>query len=150
VLVFSQFTSMLALLSAALEKAGLRHALLTGDTTDRAEPVRRFQQRETPILLASLKAGGVGLNLTAADAVIHYDPWWNPAVEQQAVDRAHRLGREQPVFVYKLLCEDTIEDKIEAMKTEKSDLAGLLLDAADAPGALDARDLRALFDLPAP
>ncbi|PXV55970.1 Helicase conserved C-terminal domain-containing protein [Dyella jiangningensis] len=145
VLVFSQFTSMLALISTALEQAGHAHAQLTGDTTDRAEPVRRFQQREVPILLASLKAGGVGLNLTAADAVIHYDPWWNPAVEQQAIDRAHRLGREQPVFVYKLLCEDTVEDRIESMKSDKAELADLLLDKPGAPAAADARTLHALF-----
>jgi SNF2 family DNA or RNA helicase len=146
VLVFSQFTSMLGLISDALTQAGFDHALLTGDTADRAEPVRRFQARETPLLLASLKAGGVGLNLTAADAVVHYDPWWNPAVERQAVDRAHRIGREQPVFVYKLLCEDTIEEKIEAMKAGKSELADGLLDAGDVPEALDPRALQALFE----
>ena len=142
VLVFSQFTAMLDLISGALEHAGHAHDRLTGDTTDRAAPVKRFQRREVPILLASLKAGGVGLNLTAADAVIHYDPWWNPAVEQQAIDRAHRLGREQPVFVYKLLCEDTVEDRIESMKSGKADLADLLLDSAPTP---DARALHALF-----
>jgi SNF2 family DNA or RNA helicase len=113
--------------------------------------VRRFQSGDAPILLASLKAGGVGLNLTAADAVIHYDPWWNPAVETQAVDRAHRLGREQPVFVYKLLCDDTIEERIEAMKDQKSGLADAMLDASAAPLArLDERDLRHLFDLSLP
>ena len=144
ILLFSQFTSMLALLSDDLSQAGFEHAVLTGDTADRGDPVRRFQQRHTPILLTSLKAGGVGLNLTAADAVIHYDPWWNPAVEQQATDRAHRLGRDRPVFVYKLLCEDSIEEKIEAMKTGKSDLAGQLLDDAGARGALD---LQTLIDL---
>ena len=150
VLVFSQFTSMLDLISSALCQSGHDHDELTGDTGNRAEPVRRFQQRETPILLASLKAGGVGLNLTAADAVIHYDPWWNPAVEHQAVDRAHRLGRDQPVFVYKLLCEDTIEDKIESMKIEKSDLAGFLLDATHGQGALDPHALQSLFENPLP
>jgi len=145
VLVFSQFTLMLDLISSALDSAGHAHVQLTGDTSDRASPVKRFQQREVPILLASLKAGGVGLNLTTADAVIHYDPWWNPAVEQQAIDRAHRLGREQPVFVYKLLCEDTVEDRIESMKSDKADLADLLLDTPGAPAAPDARALHALF-----
>ncbi|MGH8152493.1 MAG: DEAD/DEAH box helicase, partial [Rhodanobacteraceae bacterium] len=151
VLVFSQFTSMLALIGAALDTVKLGYAVLTGDTTDRATPVRRFQAGDVPILLASLKAGGVGLNLTAADAVIHYDPWWNPAAETQAVDRAHRIGRERPVFVYKLLCEDTIEERIETMKTHKSDLADAMLGDTAAPLArLDDKDLRNLFDLPAP
>jgi SNF2 family DNA or RNA helicase len=99
VLVFSQFTSMLKLISESLQAASFEHAVLTGKTKDRAIPVRQFQSGEVQILLASLKAGGVGLNLTAADAVVHFDPWWNPAVELQAVDRAHRLGREEPVFV---------------------------------------------------
>jgi superfamily II DNA or RNA helicase len=151
ILVFSQFTSMLALIGRALDEAHLDYAVLTGDTTDRATPVLRFQTGESPILLASLKAGGVGLNLTAADAVIHYDPWWNPAVETQAADRAHRLGREQPVFVYKLLCDDTIEERIEAMKEHKSDLAGAMLNDTAAPlGRLGNYDLQQLFDLSPP
>jgi SNF2 family DNA or RNA helicase len=149
VLVFSQFTSMLELISDALTAERFEHATLTGGTADRGTPVRRFQSGEVHILLASLKAGGVGLNLTAADAVIHYDPWWNPAVERQAVDRAHRLGREQPVFIYKLLCDDTIEDKIEAMKGRKSDLANALLEARNSSSArLSDFDVRELFDLP--
>jgi SNF2 family DNA or RNA helicase len=99
VLVFSQFTSMLALIEHELDKADIRYVTLTGDTVDREVPIRRFQDCEVPIFLISLKAGGVGLNLTAADTVIHYDPWWNPAVENQATDRAHRLGQDKPVFV---------------------------------------------------
>ncbi|TAM60062.1 MAG: DEAD/DEAH box helicase [Rhodanobacter sp.] len=151
VLVFSQFTSMLALIAKALDAARFEYALLTGETGDRATPVRRFQSGEVTILLASLKAGGVGLNLTAADAVIHYDPWWNPAVEQQAVDRAHRIGRDQPIFVYKLLCDDTIEEKIESMKDHKSDLADALLEHAASPWAgFGDIDVRKLFDLPSP
>jgi superfamily II DNA or RNA helicase len=149
VLVFSQFTSMLELISQALHAAHLKHVVLTGKTADRRAPVRRFQGGDVRIMLASLKAGGVGLNLTAADAVIHYDPWWNPAVELQAVDRAHRLGREQPIFVYKLLCDDTIEDKIEAMKERKSDLAGALLgETGSSSTRLDELDVRELFKLP--
>jgi SNF2 family DNA or RNA helicase len=146
-LVFSQFTSMLALIGTALDVARLDYAVLTGDTADRAAPVRRFQSGDVPILLASLKAGGVGLNLTAADAVVHYDPWWNPAAETQAVDRAHRLGRERPVFVYKLLCEDTIEDRIQSMQAHKRDLADAMLGdtSATAPAQLDS-ELRDLFD----
>jgi superfamily II DNA or RNA helicase len=147
VLVFSQFTSMLTLIGKALDGEQLEYETLTGDTGDRAVPVRRFQSAAAPILLASLKTGGVGLNLTAADAVIHYEPWWNPAVEMQAIDRAHRIGRERPVFVYKLLCEDTIEDKMEAMKRQKSELADGMLDGASAPLAgLDPDDLYKLFD----
>ena len=149
ILVFSQFTSMLALITARLDSAGFAHEVLTGETSDRAAPVRHFQSGDVPILLASLKAGGVGLNLTAADAVVHYDPWWNPAVELQAVDRAHRLGREDPVFVYKLICEDSIEEKIENMKFDKSDLAGAMLDNTASPlSRLDEMDLQKLFELP--
>jgi superfamily II DNA or RNA helicase len=146
VLVFSQFTTMLGWISRRLTHAHLDHALLTGKTVDRASPVRRFQSGEVPILLASLKAGGVGLNLTGADAVIQYDPWWNPAVETQAVDRAHRIGRQSPVFVYKLICEDTIEEKIESMKERKGRLATALL--GDDPGSvpLTESDLKAVFD----
>ena len=93
VLLFSQFTGMLAIIAAAVEKAGIDYVMLTGDTTDRATPVRRFQAGEVPLFLISLKAGGVGLNLPQADTVIHYDPWWNPAAEAQATDRAHRIGQ---------------------------------------------------------
>jgi SNF2 family DNA or RNA helicase len=81
-----------------------------------------------PLMLISLKAGGVGLNLTAADTVIHYDPWWNPAVENQATDRAHRIGQDKPVFVYKLICVDTVEDKILALQKRKAELAAAILD----------------------
>jgi superfamily II DNA or RNA helicase len=151
VLVFSQFTSMLKLISTALTNANFEHLMLTGETTDRGPLVRRFQRREVPILLASLKAGGVGLNLTTADAVIHYDPWWNPAVELQAVDRAHRLGREHPVFVYKLICDDTIEEKIEHMKERKSHLAQSLLDDGNGSSiGLGELDVVTLFGLSSP
>jgi superfamily II DNA or RNA helicase len=149
VLVFSQFTSMLELISESLQAKKFEHAVLTGKTLERATPVRRFQSGAVKILLASLKAGGVGLNLTAADAVIHYDPWWNPAVERQAVDRAHRLGREQPVFVYKLLCDDTIEEKIAVLKDRKNDLADVVLgNDSSASAQLTELDVRSLFDLP--
>ncbi len=149
VLVFSQFTSMLELIAQALQHAHFKYTMLTGKTTDRRTPVREFQSGKVRIMLASLKAGGLGLNLTAADAVVHYDPWWNPAVERQAADRAHRLGREQPVFVYKLICEDTIEEKIAAMKERKSDLAlAVLGEQRFRAGRLSELDLRELFDLP--
>jgi superfamily II DNA or RNA helicase len=125
VLVFSQFTEMLALVRAELETLGLPHLVLTGDTAvgSRGEVVRQFQEGATPILLLSLKAGGVGLNLTAADTVIHLDPWWNPAVEQQATDRTHRIGQDRPVFVYKLVVEGSIEERMLALQERKSALA---------------------------
>ena len=103
ILVFSQFTSMLELIEPELERAGIDFVELPGDTRDRAGPVERFQGGKVPLFLISLKAGGTGLNLTAADTVIHYDPWWNPAVEDQATDRAHRIGQDKAVFVYKLI-----------------------------------------------
>src|SRR5712672_1534068 len=127
VLLFSQFTGMLAIIAAALDKAGLPYVTLTGDTTDRVMPVKRFQDGEVPLFLISLKAGGVGLNLTAADTVIHYDPWWNPAAENQATDRAHRIGQLKPVFVYKLIAADTVEDRILDLQEKKAMLASSIL-----------------------
>jgi len=127
ILVFSQFTSMLELIETELVQAQLRYVKLTGDTQNREEVVRRFQEGEVPIFLISLKAGGVGLNLTAADTVIHYDPWWNPAVENQATDRAHRLGQTKNVFVYKLVVAGSIEEKILALQEKKADLAAGIL-----------------------
>jgi len=147
VLLFSQFTGMLALICAALDKAAIPYVILTGDTTDRVTPVQRFQQGEVPLFLISLKAGGVGLNLTAADTVIHYDPWWNPAAENQATDRAHRLGQDKPVFVYKLIAAGSIEEKIVALQEKKALLANSIL-SEDAAGAVkfSADDLDALFE----
>lgn len=127
VLVFSQFAEMLKLIAAALDEQGIPYVTLTGATRDRAEPVRRFQEGAVPLFLLSLKAGGVGLNLTAADAVIHYDPWWNPAAEAQASDRAHRIGQDKPVFVYRLITAGTVEERIEAMKARKAELAEAVL-----------------------
>ena len=129
VLVFSQFTSMLALIEQHLRESGIGHALLTGDTVDRRTPVRRFQAGDVPVFLVSLKAGGVGLNLTAADTVIHYDPWWNPAVEDQATDRAHRIGQDRRVFVHRLITLGTIEEKMEALKERKRALVASVLEA---------------------
>jgi superfamily II DNA or RNA helicase len=146
VLLFSQFTGMLALIAAALDKAGIPYVTLTGDTTDRVTPVHRFQQGEVPLFLISLKAGGVGLNLTAADTVIHYDPWWNPAAENQATDRAHRLGQDKPVFVYKLIAAGSIEEKIVRLQEKKAALADSIL-SEDAAGTVKFSDddLDALF-----
>ena len=116
VLLFSQFTGMLKLIAAELDRRRIRYVTLTGETRDRAEPVQRFQNGEVPLFLLSLKAGGVGLNLTAADTVIHYDPWWNPAAEAQASDRAHRIGQDKPVFVFRLITSGTVEERIEELK----------------------------------
>jgi superfamily II DNA or RNA helicase len=127
ILVFSQFTSMLELIEAELTREKLDYVKLTGDTQNREEVVRRFQDGEVPIFLISLKAGGIGLNLTAADTVIHFDPWWNPAVENQATDRAHRLGQTKNVFVYKLVVAGSIEEKILALQEKKAELAAGIL-----------------------
>ncbi|MDN5483611.1 MAG: DEAD/DEAH box helicase, partial [Pseudomonas sp.] len=128
ILLFSQFTSMLSLIEAELKKRGIAYALLTGQTRDRRTPVKDFQSGKLQIFLISLKAGGVGLNLTEADTVIHYDPWWNPATENQATDRAYRIGQEKPVFVYKMIARGTVEEKIQHLQKEKSDLAAGVLD----------------------
>ena len=120
VLLFSQFTEMLALIQRRLEDDGVSFVKLTGDTRDRATPVQAFQAGDVSLFLISLKAGGVGLNLTAADTVIHYDPWWNPAVEDQATDRAHRIGQTKKVFVHRLVTLGTIEEKMEVLKDKKA------------------------------
>ena len=119
VLVFSQFTSMLDLIEEALIKRDYPHLILTGKTRDRESLIRRFQAGEAPIFLISLRAGGVGLNLTQADTVIHYDPWWNPAVEDQATDRTHRIGQDKPVFVYRLIGAGTVEEVMMKMQANK-------------------------------
>jgi superfamily II DNA or RNA helicase len=125
ILVFSQFTEMLGLLAEALSELGLPFVSLTGDTppADRADVVARFQAGQVPLMLASLKAGGVGLNLTAADTVVHIDPWWNPAVAQQATDRAHRFGQTRPVTVYRLVVAGSIEERIQVLQARKANLA---------------------------
>ncbi len=129
ILLFSQFTSMLDIISARLKAAKVAHFTLTGSTSkqQRAQLVERFQAGEAPVFLISLKAGGVGLNLTAADVVIHYDPWWNLAAQNQATDRAHRIGQTRNVSVYKLICQGTIEERIVAMQERKRDLAESVL-----------------------
>ncbi len=145
ILVFSQFTSMLDLIKPRLRDAGHGFVELRGDTRDRAEPVRAFQAGEVPLFLISLKAGGRGLNLTAADTVIHYDPWWNPAVEDQASDRAHRIGQTKSVFVYKLVAADTVEERIIRLQERKAELAGLAFDTEVEGAGLDAEDLEYLL-----
>lgn len=146
ILLFSQFTSMLGLIEAELKKRNIAYALLTGQTRDRRTPVKDFQSGKLQIFLISLKAGGVGLNLTEADTVIHYDPWWNPAAENQATDRAYRIGQEKPVFVYKMIARGTVEEKIQHLQQEKSDLAAGVLDGRSAGDwKLQDDDIEALF-----
>lgn len=146
ILLFSQFTGMLDLIETAVRERGIGYVRLDGSTGDRATPIRRFQAGEAPLFLISLKAGGVGLNLTAADTVIHYDPWWNPAVEAQATDRAHRIGQDKPVFVYKLICSGTVEEKIQLMQRRKAGLAEALLGGGTRTRLqFDEADIEALF-----
>jgi SNF2 family DNA or RNA helicase len=127
-LVFSQFTSLLALLKPVLDAEGLSYEYLDGRTRDRAARVKRFQSDpSTPLFLISLKAGGLGLNLTAAEYVFLLDPWWNPAVEAQAIDRTHRIGQTREVFAYRLIAKDTVEEKVLALQASKRELADAVL-----------------------
>ncbi|MCC7204741.1 MAG: DEAD/DEAH box helicase, partial [Phycisphaeraceae bacterium] len=131
-LVFSQFTSLLALVRPKLEERGLVYEYLDGKTRDREERVRRFQNDpHCPLFLVSLKAGGLGLNLTAADYVFLLDPWWNPAVEQQAIDRAHRIGQTRPVFAYRLVCQDTVEQRIQELQARKKEIAAAIVSSPE-------------------
>jgi superfamily II DNA or RNA helicase len=149
ILLFSQFTSMLDLIKPRLREAGIAFVELRGDTSDRAEPVRSFEAGEVPLFLISLKAGGRGLNLVSADTVIHYDPWWNPAVEDQASDRAHRIGQTKSVFVYKMIAADTVEERILELQQRKAELAAIAFSEGEEEGgdvaSLDASDIDFLF-----
>ncbi|XKY16313.1 DEAD/DEAH box helicase [Stutzerimonas stutzeri] len=146
ILLFSQFTSMLSLIEEELQSRTIDYVQITGDTKDRRTPVKRFQNGDVPLFLISLKAGGTGLNLTAADTVIHYDPWWNPAAENQATDRAHRIGQDKPVFVYKLIARATVEEKIQQLQQRKAELASGVLDAGEQGSwQLEQTDIEALF-----
>lgn len=146
ILLFSQFTSMLDLIEKEIDALKIPFVRLTGETRDRATPVAAFQAGKVPLFLISLKAGGTGLNLTAADTVIHYDPWWNPAVENQATDRAHRIGQTKNVFVYKLMTVGTVEEKISAMQARKRELVeGLLSEKSAENLKLTSDDLDVLF-----
>jgi superfamily II DNA or RNA helicase len=147
ILVFSQFTAMLDLIEAELLGLQIPHVRLDGETRDRETQVKTFQEGKAPVFLISLKAGGVGLNLTAADTVIHYDPWWNPAVENQATDRAHRLGQDKPVFVYKLIAAGSIEEKILALQERKAALAAsILAEGHQGDIKFSEADIAALFE----
>jgi SNF2 family DNA or RNA helicase len=145
-LVFSQFTRFLALVRTRLTEEGLSHVYLDGRTRDRASRIAEFTDGDDPVFLISLKAGGFGLNLTAADYVFVLDPWWNPAAEEQAIDRAHRIGQDKPVMVYRLVATDTIEEKVVALQQRKRDLFAQVVDGgAAANGSLTAADIRELF-----
>lgn len=146
-LVFSQFTSHLAIVKEQLDALGIDYKYLDGGTspTERTERVKSFQEGDMPLFLISLKAGGVGLNLTAADFVIHLDPWWNPAIEDQASDRAYRIGQNKPVTVYRLIATNTIEEKIIELHQTKKSLADALLEGSDMNHALGKDEILALL-----
>ncbi len=146
VIIFSQFVSMLELIEEKLFASEIKFAKLTGQTKDRYSQITKFQTGEVSVFLISLKAGGTGINLTAADTVIHYDPWWNPAAENQATDRAHRIGQDKPVFVYKMIAANTIEEKIMEMQKRKAVLAEGIFDPdSKAAAKLSVEDINALF-----
>jgi len=145
-LVFSQFTSFLARVRARLDREGIASTYLDGSTRDRGQVIEAFKAGEATVFLISLKAGGVGLTLTEADYVFVLDPWWNPAVEAQAVDRAHRIGQRNPVMVYRLVATDTIEEKVMQLKARKAELFARVLDGDGSTGApISADDVRELF-----
>lgn len=146
ILLFSQFASMLALIEDELTALGISYSKLTGQTKNRQQQIDAFQHGDTRVFLISLKAGGTGLNLTAADTVIHYDPWWNPAAEAQATDRAHRIGQQRNVFVYKLIASNTVEQKVQLLQQHKQQLADQLFAGGKGqPWQGQAEDLLALF-----
>lgn len=148
IIIFSQFTSMLDLIRERFDAGGLRYSILTGQTRDRKTAIEAFQDGAAEIFLVSLKAGGVGLNLTAADTVIIFDPWWNPAVEEQAIDRAYRIGQDKAVFVYRMVATGTIEEKMDELKARKRALADGLFDRdGGIASALTESDVNALFDV---
>jgi SNF2 family DNA or RNA helicase len=145
--VFSQFTSYLRRVRERLDREGIGSTYLDGRTRRRHEVIDAFKRGEGAVFLISLKAGGTGLTLTEADYVFVLDPWWNPAVEAQAVDRAHRIGQRNPVMVYRLVSEDTIEEKVMELKARKAALFAKVVDGEGGAGTpISAADVRALFD----
>jgi SNF2 family DNA or RNA helicase len=147
VLVFSQFVEMLKLIKAAMDEDKIVYEYLDGSTKDRLDKVDRFNADESiPAFLISLKAGGTGLNLTGADTVVHFDPWWNPAVEDQATDRAHRIGQDKVVTVYRLIARDTVEEKILKLSAKKRALVSNVLTTESTPlRGLTKADIEDLF-----
>jgi len=146
-LIFSQFVKHLTVVRETLDKQGIEYQYLDGSTPakDRQQRVDSFQEGEGDLFLISLKAGGTGLNLTGADYVIHLDPWWNPAVEDQATDRAHRIGQERPVTVYRLVAEGTIEEQILELHANKRELVAGVLDGTDRAAKMTTDDLISLI-----
>ncbi len=149
VLIFSQFVSMLHIIRDELEDRGIAHCYLDGSTRERMQEVHRFNtNRDIPIFLISLKAGGTGLNLTGADMVIHFDPWWNPAVENQATDRAHRIGQKRTVYSVKLITEDTVEEKVLALQKKTRAIIDATVESDEqAIKSMSWEDIEAIFDL---
>ncbi len=146
VLVFSQFVTMLELIRAELGARGIGHLLLTGQTENRQDLVNQFQSPDgPPVFLLSLKAAGSGLNLTAASYVVLYDPWWNPAVEAQAIDRTHRIGQKNQVMAYRLIAKDTVEEKIRALQREKAALAADVVQEETLAAVMDLESLRRIL-----
>ena len=147
ILVFSSFVKHLNLLIREFEKEGWNYSLLTGKTTDRKTVIDEFQNDPNKnIFLISLKAGGVGLNLTAADYIFISDPWWNPAAEMQAISRAHRIGQDKKVFVYRFISENTVEEKIQKLQGKKLALAGEFVNSNDPFSNWSAEEILNLFE----
>lgn len=146
-LIFSQFVGHLALVRRVLDEREISYQYLDGSTPvpEREKAVRDFQAGKSPLFLISLKAGGLGLNLTAADYVLHLDPWWNPAIEDQASDRAHRMGQRRPVTIYRMVAKNTIEEKIVQLHATKRDMADAMLEGTDQSALLSTADLLALL-----
>ncbi|MCP5016581.1 MAG: SWF/SNF helicase family protein, partial [Ketobacter sp.] len=150
ILVFSQFTSMLERLAHDLDERNINYLKLTGKSRNRQQLVESFQDGAAPVFLISLKAGGVGLNLTRADTVIHFDPWWNLAAEQQASDRVHRIGQLKPVFIYKLIATNTIEEKIATLQQQKANFSNHINHQAQISGnqfSMKLEDLMSLWQV---
>ena len=149
VLLFSQFVDMLDIIKDWLEREGIPYEYLTGKTKDRQAAVENFNSNPNiKIFLISLKAGGTGLNLTGADYVIHYDPWWNPAVEDQATDRAYRIGQTKKVFVYRLITKNTVEEKIQKLKTKKRNLVDSVISIdRNITKSLTMEDIKEIFSV---
>jgi len=145
VLLFSQFTSMLALVAEGLRERRVEHLVLTGATKDRQARVDAFERGDADVFLISLKAGGTGLNLTSADTVIHYDPWWNPAAQAQATDRAYRIGQCRPVFVYNLFVAGSVEERVVRLQQKKRWLSATLLGDEAVSTGFSEQDVDALF-----
>jgi len=148
IILFSQFVKMLKLIRRIFDKQGLKYQYLDGSTRNRMERVNKFNNdQEQKVFLISLKAGGVGLNLTSADMVIHVDPWWNPMVERQATDRAHRLGQENRVMVYKLITRGTVEEKMLKLQQQKQDLFDNIIEKTASPvKSLSWEDIQGLLE----